>query len=278
MTKFGYFALVVAGLAMAGLVPAAASQSTPGPTQVAESLLPEVRWELSEAALADGTVHAPDDPELYTIQFLPGGEVIARADCNQVAGAYGLDGDSLGLSGLTTTLAGCPEGSLGADYAAWLDQISGFELTDDALLLDLDDGGELRFTPSLTGVTWEWQRFLGGNNSVVAPQQPDHFTLQFDDGPERIVSVRADCNAGSGGFVQSGPAISIGGLALTDAYCGNGSLDREFLRLLDEVTSFTFLEGRLVLALPVDAGVLIFEARAIDNAATPVAGGTPASN
>lgn len=277
MRTSGFVALVIAAmLIVASVVSVTAAQSTPVATPAGASGLPEVRWELAEATLADGTVHEPDDPALYFIQFLPDGAVVARADCNQVAGAYELDGDSLSLTGLATTLVGCPEGSLGTDYTAWLEQISSFELMDDTLILNLDDGGRLRFTVSLIGVVWEWQRFLGGNDSVLAPDSPDRFTLQFEaDG--RIL-VRADCNSGNGSVELSGPAISFGAVALSRAYCGDESLDREFLRLLDEVTSFVYFNGQLGLGLPVDAGVLIFIARATNDGAAPAVEATPGTD
>lgn len=278
MRTSGCVALVVAGLLIAvGFAPTTAYQSTPGATPVGESALPEVRWELAGAALADGTVHEPDDPTLYTIQFLPDGAVVARADCNQVAGAYELDGDSLSLTGLTTTLVGCPNESLGADYGVWLDQAAGVELTDDALILILDDGGRLRFAPSLTGVGWEWQRFLGGNDSVLAPEHPEDYTIQFEE--DGLLLFQADCIlTGTATGVVSGSRFAYDLTPVHDNSCGADSLAREFLRLLSEVTSFNFLEGRLVLALPVDAGVLIFEARAIDPAVAPDAEATPGGN
>lgn len=278
MRTSGVGALIVAAMLFAAdVAPATAAQSTPGAPPAAEFALPEVRWELAEATMADGTVPQPDDPALYTIQFLPDGAVVARADCNEVAGAYQLDGDSLSLAGLATTLVGCPEPSLGADYAGWLDRVAGFEVADDALILILDDGGWLRFAPSLTGVGWEWQRFLGGNDSVLAPEHPEDYTIQFEE--DGLLLFQADCILnGTATGVVSGSRFAYDLTPVHDNSCGADSLDREFLRLLSEVTSFTFLEGRLVLALPVDAGVLIFEARAIDPAVAPDAEATPGGN
>jgi heat shock protein HslJ len=278
MRTLGFVGLLSLGiLIVSGGAPALAVASTPEVHRAAASGVPEVRWQLAEAVLADGTVYVPDDPALYTLQFLSNRVVIARADCNQLSGSYELDGDALSLVDLVSTLVGCPEGSLGTDYSVWLELVTDFELTDDALILGLDDGGRLRFAPALTGVSWEWQRFLGGNDSMVTPDHPDHFTLQFQDEPDDRVLVRADCNYGSGSFEVAESAIRFDRIGLSRAYCGDESLDHEFLRLLSEVTSYTFLEGRLVLALPVDAGVLILEARALDTDATPAAEATPSN-
>lgn len=264
-------------LIMNDAAPGLAVKSTPVVNQVTVPAIPEVRWQLVEAVLTDGTVHVPDDPALYTIQFLATGEVVARADCNQMSGSYELDGDTLSLVNLASTLVGCPEGSLGTDYAVWLELVTDYELMDHELILGLDDGSQLHFAPVLTGVTWEWQRFLGGNDSVVAPDRPDEFTLQFQDEPGDRVLVRADCNQGGGSFEVVDSAFRFGEIGLTRVDCGDESFDREFLRLLSEVTSYTYLEGQLVLALPVDAGVLIFEPRVLETEATPVSEATPSS-
>ncbi len=259
-----------------GALPASARQASPAaiaPSGHPAALegLPETIWHLADVTLADGTIVTIDDPSLYTIQFLPDGRVAARADCNQVGGDYTVDGDTLTLSALLTTLVGCPEGSLGSDYTAWLDQVISFELSDDVLILILDDGGRLRFMPALVGVTWQWLRFEESTGTVTAPETPSNYSLRFE--PDGRVLVRADCNTGRSGYATEGPMIDIEPIALTRMGCGEDSLGSEFVQGVEEASSYTFAGGQLALALPMDAGILHFTARAdVETAATPAAG------
>jgi heat shock protein HslJ len=253
------------------------AQATPGATPEAtpESAggLPETVWQLTEAALADGTTHVPDDPALYTIQFLPDGLLSARADCNQVGGTYEVDGDALILSEMRTTLVGCPEGSLGGDYTAWLESVVGFELAEDALILSLEDGGTLRFEPMLLGVTWEWHEFLGGDDTVITPANPGDYTIRFQE--DGSVLVQADCNRGSGSYTADESTIDIEQIALTRMACPDDSLGNDFAANLEEVSSYVYAGGQLALALPVDSGILLFRARAqtgTPDEATPAGG------
>jgi heat shock protein HslJ len=262
-------------IVVVGAAGAFAMQGTPDATPAGDGPLPPLVWQLTEAALADGTVHVPDDPSRYTIQFLADGQVSARADCNQVGGSYEVDGVGLTLSNLTTTLVGCPEGSLGSEYGSWLESVAGFELTDDALVLSLDDGSTLRFAPALVGVVWEWQQFISSNNAVVAPEEPEQYTLQFQ--ADGSVLVQADCNRGGGSYVTDGPTIAIERIGLTRMACPADSLANEFVTHLEEVSSFVFTEGELSLALPMDGGFLLFTAAAaVAPPTTPVAA-TPSS-
>jgi heat shock protein HslJ len=259
--------MVVAG----GAMPTSARQATPPATPAEADGLPETLWYLAEVTLADGTVVSIDDPSLYTIQFLPDGQLAARADCNQVAGEYTIDGSTLTFSPLLSTLVGCPEGSLGSDFTAWLDQVLSYELGDDGLVLVLDDGGRLQFVPALVGVTWQWQRFEESTGTVTAPDNPANYTLRFEQ--DGSLLVRADCNTGRAGYTTDGSMIEIEPIALTRMACGEESLGSEFVRDLEEVSSYAFTGGQLALALPVDVGILLFVGRADGDAlATPEAG------
>jgi heat shock protein HslJ len=268
--------LIGAVIAATGVLPAFARQASPEASPGDGSGLPETVWYLVEATLADGTVHTPEDPSLYTIQFLPESRVAGRADCNQVAGGYELDGEGgLALTGMLSTLAACPEGSLGSDYTAWLGQVVGYELSEAELVLLLDDGGRLRYVPALGDVTWEWQRFEGGNDEVVIPDRPADYTVRFE--PDGGVLVRADCSSGRGRYTVDGSTIDIEAIGLTRMACGENSLGDRYVRDLEEVTSLVFVGGQLVLVLPIDSGVLRFVARASVAGLTTPAAGTPES-
>lgn len=88
---------------------------------------------------------------------------------------------------------------------------------------------------AITNITWQWtsvtNRSSGETTQVSAPQ---NYTLTFrEDG---TLSGKADCNTFNGTYSQQGGiSITIG--ASTKAYCGDSSLDQQYLQLLSEVTA-----------------------------------------
>ena len=82
----------------------------------------------------------------YTITFNDDGTFNAKADCNQVAGTYTIEGNAqISIAPGPTTLVACPEGSLGDAYVAALAQAATFTTTSDQLTLTLADDGTLTF-------------------------------------------------------------------------------------------------------------------------------------
>ena len=69
------------------------------------------------------------------------------------------------------------------------------------------------------------------------------------------MSVRADCNRGSGSYLLNDNALSFGPIALTKMFCAQGSRDAEFLKELAAVASQGFSGNELVLTLQGDAGL-----------------------
>jgi heat shock protein HslJ len=234
--------------------------------------LPEVVWHLERATLADGSSVTPDDPARYTVQFRRDGTVAIQADCNSGSGNYNLDGANLSIDQIATTLVGCPPESLGDRYLEWLAGVVSYAFDGEALVLTLGDGaGSLRFRPALTGVVWEWQALQSSNDTTTVPSNPATYTLEFL--PDGRVAVHADCNRGRGRYQANPPQLTITQIATTKVRCPPGSLGDRYLADLQAVTSYVFSQGQLSLALPVDAGFLLFTARAGGNEpATPAAG------
>ncbi len=86
------------------------------------------------------------DQANYTIEFSSDGNYQAKADCNQVSGAYTTTSDG----GLTielgpTTLVACPEGSLSDQYIQALGNASSYAIADSQLTITLKDEGTLVF-------------------------------------------------------------------------------------------------------------------------------------
>ena len=93
------------------------------------------------------TTVPPEAMVNYTIQFNDDGTFAAKADCNQVAGEYTIQGDGiLTIKPGPSTLAACPEGSLGDAYVAALAQAGSYTIAENQLTITLLDDGTLTFT------------------------------------------------------------------------------------------------------------------------------------
>ena len=106
----------------------------------------------------------------------------------------------------------------------------------------------------LADTVWRWSQTATGSNSI-RPDAPERYTLEFQ--PGGMVSVRADCNRGSGTYLLNGSALTFGPLAMTRAACPPGSEDTEFLRELAAVKGQRFNGDDLVLTLS-DSGSMTF--------------------
>jgi heat shock protein HslJ len=87
-----------------------------------------------------------DDPNKYTLEFLPDGEVHVQADCNVAGGTYTISGSHIKIAITTTTLAACPPESLGDEFIKELNEAVIYLFEDDDLLIDrIYDSGTMRF-------------------------------------------------------------------------------------------------------------------------------------
>jgi para-nitrobenzyl esterase len=110
----------------------------------------------------------------------------------------------------------------------------------------------------LAGSAWQLVEIQSMDDSVTRPDDGSKYTLAFD--ADGRVSLRADCNRGSGTWTSAQPSqLQFGPIAATRAMCPPGSLDARFLRDLGYVRSYVLREGRLYLALMADGGIYVFE-------------------
>lgn len=109
----------------------------------------------------------------------------------------------------------------------------------------------------LVGTSWQLVRFQGGDDTVLRPQDKTRYTVAFaTDG----VSVRFDCNRGSGSWTSAGEGrLEFGPLALTKVMCPPGSLHDHFVRQWPYVRSYLIRDGHLYLSLMADGGIYEFE-------------------
>ncbi len=249
---------LVIGSSMIAVLPGSAQDATPD----AESdALPPILWQLTEIVDSVNGSIMIDNPEQYTVQFLPEGLLAVGADCNRAALGYTVNGPSLEIKPGVMTLAACGENSMSNEFVKQLGFVTSYsidqsEASDQLVLAMMADGGFLRFQPSLTGVVWQWQQFQGGDGTIIAPDDPSQYTLQFE--ADGTVTGQVACNRGKGTYMVDGSSISIV-LATTKMACPPGSLDAEFGLYISESNTFVIRNGQFSLALPVDSGIASFD-------------------
>jgi heat shock protein HslJ len=125
-------------LGLAGLVAACTGGSLTGPS-----------WQLTLAHEQNppaDTVIAPEDQARYTITFAEDGTAAIKADCNDVTATFesAARGD-LSITPGASTMAMCPEDSLGTQFVTWLGGASSYGSGAGKLTIYIANEGRLEF-------------------------------------------------------------------------------------------------------------------------------------
>ncbi len=111
----------------------------------------------------------------------------------------------------------------------------------------------------LIGPVWELTEVVQTNpDAQTVIPSPESYTLQFRAGGD--LTVRADCNTVRATYILRGDLLLIETGPSTMAFCGEDSLDQQFLTLLGRVERSLLVDGELRLLLDSDAGYLSFRA------------------
>ena len=125
------------------------------------------------------------------------------------------------------------------------------------------NSGYSRYTRSqdnkeLVDTSWQLVKFQGGDDQTLTPDDRAKYTINFKTGGR--VSLRVDCNRGSGTWRSAGPnQVEFGQLALTRAMCPPGSLHDHMVKNWQFIKSYVIKDGHLFLSLMADAGIYEFE-------------------
>jgi heat shock protein HslJ len=106
------------------------------------------------------------------------------------------------------------------------------------------------------GVVWTWLSTQTRDGGGVVPEGRERYTVEFR--PGGTVSVRADCNRGTGTYTRNGHALRIGPIALTRMACPADSREAEFVKGLAAVAGHSMVGSDLVLTLKPDGGSMRF--------------------
>jgi len=92
-------------------------------------------------------------------------------------------------------------------------------------------------TPANTieGIVWQWASVTNqSTGELTAVPNPDAYTITFN--ADGTLEGKADCNTFAGSYSQeTGLTITLG--ASTMAFCGEASLDQQYLGLLGSVAA-----------------------------------------
>lgn len=235
-------------------------------------------WQWTTLTAIDGAVTPIDTPESYFLALMDDGTYAFRADCNNGAGAYTLDGDNVTLGPAAVTLAACGADSQSEPFVnnLALARTLGFD-PEGNLLLTLADGaimgfadggpfagtttgalaqGDTATTDPLAGTTWQWSHFRDAKQDFDVNGA---YTITFND--DGTAAVVADCNTGSGTYeVFDGAGLAISIRAVTSAACPTGSLGQTFVENLNFAGLFTVNGGELTIEIMADGGTMTFRA------------------
>jgi heat shock protein HslJ len=127
---------------------------------------------------------------------------------------------------------------------------------------------------AIQNINWHWAALAetepAGQSLVPEPQ---NYLLAFQ--PEGQFIFRADCNVGSGTYAADGSNLALQLGAVTMADCGPASMSNEYTGLLGSVVAFGEQDGRLVLGLGDNVGLMFFDNGGASQPVGPSGAATP---
>jgi len=108
----------------------------------------------------------------------------------------------------------------------------------------------------IIGKTWQWVSTISPVEKITVTT-PDRYTILLH--PDGKIQARFDCNRGGGNYEISEGKLSFGPMMSTRMACPPDTLDAQFMRDLQQVSSFFLEGGQLYLELPLDSGTMRFK-------------------
>jgi len=206
----------------------------------------------------DGTTTVISDPDNYSLTFNDDGTFYARLDCNNGGGSYTNEDGTLTMTGVRTTLALCPPGSLAGEMSTAFEQQLGYAVTGNVLTLSHPDGTIDTYmdnAPTLTGTVWQWLGTMTGEGPLEVADS-SRYTIEFlDDG---TAAIKADCNRVVAQYTAEAGAMTLTPGPMTLAACPDDSQGDVFVQQLSGAALYFFLDGDLYIDLFADSGTMRF--------------------
>ena len=217
-------------------------------------------WRLLAFGAAGGKPTAALSDVAVTAFFSGSGALTGSAGCNTYQASYTTNKDSLTIKQPSSTLKACdsPAGVMEQEqrYLAGLPSVATFTVAGPTLQLFNRDGAVFAIyqakPPSqevpLVGTSWYLQDFKTDTGALVAVTNPRDYTLAF--APDGHMTIRADCNSGTGSYSVDGGNISIKVLEMSQATCNPSSLWQQYLNALTQATTYQQTSGTLTFNVP----------------------------
>lgn len=201
--------------------------------------------------------------------------VSGSGGCNRFSGAFEIEGSSMKLSRIVSTRMACINAErqrVETTFLRLLETITRFEVQGNTLRLFANDRpvlvladqspssqpGASNGSTDLSGTSWQLVKFQSSDGKTLVPDDKSKYTIIF--GNSGRVSVRLDCNRGSGPWKSEGAnQLRFGSMILTRAMCPPGSLHDRIAKDWPAVRSYVVKEGHLFLSLMADGGIYEFE-------------------
>jgi heat shock protein HslJ len=97
------------------------------------------------------------------------------------------------------------------------------------------------------GGTWSLQS-INWSDTTMVTTEPGQFTLALGD--DGRVTMKVDCNRGTGTYTLAGTTLTVGPLATTKAYCASAPLDDQFLQIIEGQSTVRVAESTLDVSSP----------------------------
>jgi len=198
-------------------------------------------------------------------------QLSGNAGCNGYGGDYTIEGSTLMLSPIISTLMACADETVGTTesaYFAALASVGDYAIAGNLLTITYA-AGQLTFmaaepmTDSLTLEGTEWQLLTFGDEDTVA-YDPEIAVITATFAEDRL-SGNGGCNNYSGEYTVDGNAITFSPIASTRMACADETVsaaESAYFTALATASSYA-IEGNL-LTISYDAGQLIFTAAGSD--------------
>jgi heat shock protein HslJ len=184
---------------------------------------------------------------------LEDGRIAGKSGCNQYGGPVEIDGNSIKVGTLMSTMMACEENIMRQElaYLAALGEAATFEMTDEALTFANAQGqvtlsfSTLQPAP-LVGTSWSLTSYNNGKQALVSVLNGTVISANFSQ--DGNLSGSAGCNNYTATYELNGDQMSIGPAAATRKFCGEtGVMEQEaaYLAALDKVASYQ-IEGEIL--------------------------------
>jgi heat shock protein HslJ len=112
-----------------------------------------------------------------------------------------------------------------------------------AALTGCGDDDDIVNPSDVTSVEWRLESFQRADFSVVRPDPAGRYTLRLE--PDGALAARSDCNVCGSRYTLSGEAFTVSPLTCTRVFCGEASLDPEYVAALEAAQSLDEDDDRL---------------------------------